>query len=145
MNSVWPQRAQLQRPRLDAILPRQAEFANFQRFDWRPIVAGLRLPERYMLRRTDGVMAICPELHDHVLSSGYRGPLALIENTLDFETPAFQNLDVQSLREQLGVEGSKVVVYTGTLESYQGLELLVGAARMWYRGISFSPYRPMSW
>jgi glycosyltransferase involved in cell wall biosynthesis len=67
-------------------------------------------------------------LRDHVQASGYAGPLALIENTLDFEPPALTDEDMRALRQRLGLVGAKAIVYTGTLEAYQGLELLVSAA-----------------
>ena len=108
-------------------LPQQ--FANFGRFNWSPIVATFTRMEQYTLDGADGVIAICPELHEHVRASGYRGALAMIENTLDFEVPAIAPEDVEHLRKTLGVDKSKVIVYTGTLEPYQGLELLIDAAQ----------------
>ena len=106
-------------------LPQQ--FANFGRFNWRPVVGAFRAFERYVLRGADGVIAICPELRDHVLASGYRGPLALIENCLDFEAPKYTQGDLNQLRRSLDLGGARVVLYTGTLEAYQGLDLLIGA------------------
>ncbi|UCG86404.1 MAG: glycosyltransferase family 4 protein [Gemmatimonadota bacterium] len=108
-------------------LPQQ--FSNFGKFNWPPIVAAFRRSEMYTLDGADGVITICPELNDHVIASGYKGPLALIENTLDFDEPAFNEEQARELRQGLGLEGQKVVLYTGTLESYQGLELLVAAAQ----------------
>ncbi len=107
-------------------LPQQ--FANFGRFNWLPIVAAFRRLENYTLDRSDGVIAICPDLRDHVLASGYRGPLALIENTLDFEVPVISRGAMKSLWQRLGLGVGPVVLYTGTLERYQGLELLIEAA-----------------
>jgi glycosyltransferase involved in cell wall biosynthesis len=75
------------------------------------------------------VITICPELREHVLKSGYARPLALIENTLDFDVPPFDEEDVSALRQRLQVGDARVVLYTGTLEAYQGLDLLIQAAR----------------
>ncbi len=107
-------------------LPQQ--FSNFSRFNWGPVVWAFRWMERYTLEHADGVIAICPELRDHVLASGYQGSLALIENTLDFERPEIRPEATLALRERLGLGAAKVILYTGTLESYQGLELLIQAA-----------------
>jgi glycosyltransferase involved in cell wall biosynthesis len=107
-------------------LPQQLE--NFGRFNWPLVVATFRWIERYVLGGADGVIAICPELRDHVLASGYSRPVAMIENTLDFEVPAFTAADVAALRGRLGLADEPVVLYTGTLEGYQGLDLLVAAA-----------------
>lgn len=107
-------------------LPQQ--FGNFARFNWSPVRATFRAIERYTLSGADGVIAICPDLRDHVLASGYDGPLALIENTLDFDVPEFTAEQERALRDGLGVQEERIVLYTGTLEHYQGLNLLVEAA-----------------
>jgi len=107
-------------------LPQQ--FENFGRFNWRPVIAAFRRLERYTLDGADGVIAVCPELRDHVDTSGYAGPVALIENTLDFDPPALTDSDVHAARHRLGVGAGPAIVYTGTLEAYQGLELLIAAA-----------------
>lgn len=107
-------------------LPQQ--FENFGRFNWPPVVRAFRSLESRTLASADGVIAICPELGDHVLAAGYSGPLAVIENTLDFEVPAVTEQDIAALRRQLNAEGRPVVLYTGTLEAYQGLDLLLAAA-----------------
>jgi glycosyltransferase involved in cell wall biosynthesis len=107
-------------------LPQQ--FSNFERFNWGPIVAAFRWMERYTLEHADGVIAICPDLRDHVLTSGYQGPLELIENTLDYEPPEIRPEQTRALRERLDVAEGRVILYTGTLEPYQGLDLLVQAA-----------------
>ena len=107
-------------------LPQQ--FANFGRFNVRPVVAVFDRLERYTLAGAAGVIAICPELRDHVVARGYRGPIAMIENTLDFDPPALGPADRSELRRRLGVADARVVLYTGTLEAYQGLDLLIDAA-----------------
>lgn len=107
-------------------LPQQ--LSNFQRFDWGPVVAAFRWLERLALERADGVIAICPDLYEHVRSVGFGGPLAMIENSLDFDPPAVSEAEVRELRARLGVDDAPVVLYTGTLQPYQGLDLLVRAA-----------------
>lgn len=107
-------------------LPQQ--LATFGRFNWSPVVAGFRRLERYTLDGADGVIAICQELYDQVEAMGYAGPLALIENTLDFPDPPHDPAVTAALRARLAVGAGPVVVYTGTLESYQGLDLLLAAA-----------------
>jgi glycosyltransferase involved in cell wall biosynthesis len=107
-------------------LPQQ--FSNFGRFNWRPVVAAFRGLERHALRNADGVIAICPELRDHALASGYAGALEMIENTLNFQVPDPSQEEIESLRTRLGLAGRAVILYTGTLEPYQGLDLLLRAA-----------------
>ena len=104
------------------------QFANFGRFNWRPITATFERLERFTLSGSDGVIAICPELRDRAAACGYQGPLAMIENTMDFDVPDIGEADVRELRQALGLDSEAVVLYTGTLEPYQGLDLLVAAA-----------------
>ena len=106
-------------------LPEQ--FSNFDHFNYWPVVATFRELEKYTLSRADAVIAICPELYQHVLASGYRGSVAMIENCLDFDPPDVTDSQVESLRERLGLGSVATVVYTGTLELYQGLESLIRA------------------
>lgn len=107
-------------------LPQQ--FANFGRFNIRAVVSAFDRLERYTLAGAAGVIAICPELRDHVVARGYRGPLAMIENTLDFDPPTLGSADRTAVRRRLGVDDARVVLYTGTLEAYQGLDLLIDSA-----------------
>jgi glycosyltransferase involved in cell wall biosynthesis len=107
-------------------LPQQ--LANFGRYGVRPVQWLFERLEQYTLAGADGVIAICPELHDHARRSGYTGPLATIENTLDFEMAEPTPAAVDALRRELQLDDADVVVYTGTLEAYQGLELLIEAA-----------------
>lgn len=107
-------------------LPQQ--FANFGRFNWKPIVSLFHRLEGYTLSESAGVIAICPSLRDRLDERGYSGPLAVIENTLDFDPPPISQRDVRELRMNLGLGDGPVAVYTGTLEVYQGLDLLVRSA-----------------
>jgi glycosyltransferase involved in cell wall biosynthesis len=74
------------------------------------------------------VIAVCPALADHVRTTGYTGPVALIENTLDFEYAAPSPDAVAALRARLELGDGPVIVYTGTLEPYQGLDHVLAAA-----------------
>jgi glycosyltransferase involved in cell wall biosynthesis len=107
-------------------LPQQ--LANFGKFDWGPMVAAFRRLEDRTLRGSDAVIAICQELYDHARAMGYRGPLAMIENTLEFPADPATPEDIGALRTRLHLGDGPVVMYTGTLEPYQRLELLLGAA-----------------
>jgi glycosyltransferase involved in cell wall biosynthesis len=106
-------------------LPEQ--FANFGRFNWGPVVAAFRAAERYTLNRADGVIAICEDLRELIRARGYVGVVGVIENMLQFAGETGPNED-PGVRSRLGLNGARVVLYTGTLEPYQGIDLLVDAA-----------------
>jgi glycosyltransferase involved in cell wall biosynthesis len=107
-------------------LPEQ--FVNFGRFAWPPVIRAFGWLEAYTLGGSTGVIAICDELRDLVRARGYGGEVAVIENVLQF-TSSRANGKAAELRSRLAAEGDRLVVYTGTFEAYQGLDLLVSAAR----------------
>jgi glycosyltransferase involved in cell wall biosynthesis len=107
-------------------LPQQ--LANFERYNWAPVVWAFGRLERYTLEGADAVIAVCPALRDHVRDTGFPRPLALIENSFDFDPGVVEPGDVDGVRRQLDLGSGPVIVYTGSLEPYQGLDLLVAAA-----------------
>jgi glycosyltransferase involved in cell wall biosynthesis len=106
-------------------LPEQ--FGNFGRFDWPGVRSVFRALEQYALDRADLLITVCPALDAHVGALGYARPRAMIENTFNPGYGVPDPEDVASLRRELRLLGRRVIVYTGTLESYQGLELLLAA------------------
>jgi len=81
--------------------------------------------ERRVLRTCDGVITICRELAEIALPLCAGTPHAMIENTADdrrvFDAP------VDNLASELELTGRRVILYTGTFEPYQGLDLLLDA------------------
>jgi glycosyltransferase involved in cell wall biosynthesis len=85
--------------------------------------------ERFVVRRSRVVIVICPQLEEVVRGIDTAVPSVLIENSPGSgETPtAGSGLAVRrALR--LG-EKTPIVLYTGTFEAYQGLDLLFAAMR----------------
>jgi glycosyltransferase involved in cell wall biosynthesis len=108
-------------------LPQQ--LAAFGRFNWWVIKAAFLLIEARVLGSADAVITICPELRDYAVARGYHGPLAMIENTLDFDPPPIDWQRLVQLRAGIAAPDDRIVLYAGTLEPYQGLDLLLGAAQ----------------
>ena len=87
-------------------------------FDWseRAIIDGSRV-----------VITICRELHDTAVAAGAGDRSILIENVMGGDVDISGT--VIPVREQWGIPVSaSVVLYTGTFEAYQGLNILYGAA-----------------
>ncbi len=61
-------------------LPQQ--FGNFQAYNYRPIVRLFEILERFVIRRADAVITICPELSERVAAIDKGRPCFLIENTI---------------------------------------------------------------
>jgi len=102
-------------------LPQQ--LSNFRAFDLRPLRSMFAALERRVLTTCDGVITICPDLADTALRECGDTPHAMIENTGD-DARIFP-ADGEDLRAVLGLQGKRLVVYTGTLETYQGIDLLL--------------------
>lgn len=85
--------------------------------------------ERFVVRRSNVVVVICPHLAKLVSDIEPSVPSVLIENAPG-SGDAPQDGSGDRLRIELGIEpAAPVVLYTGTFESYQGLDLLFAAAR----------------
>jgi glycosyltransferase involved in cell wall biosynthesis len=106
-------------------LPQQVENFGYGRATWLKRV--LSWVERVMIRRSRVVIVICQDLETTVRSVDADVPTVLIEN-------APGSGDVRdaaggaAIRAQLGLTpATPVVLYTGTFEAYQGLDLLYRA------------------
>jgi glycosyltransferase involved in cell wall biosynthesis len=87
--------------------------------------------ERFMIRRSRVVIVICPSLEETVRAIEPAARTVLIENAPgsaeDQATPA----QAEAVRQTLGLAPeTPVVLYTGTFEAYQGLDLLFDAMRI---------------
>ena len=106
-------------------LPQQ--LANFSYSRSRLIRRLFERSEQAMIAGSRVVITICPALQDTVIATGAGERAILIENVMGGDVePATEPIAV---REQWGIgETTPLVLYTGTFESYQGLDLLFAAA-----------------
>lgn len=108
-------------------LPQQ--LTNFAYSKSRLLTGFFGLMERFVVRRSRVVIVICPQLEDVVRGIDPSVPSVLIENAPgsgDAPT-AGSGRDV---RAGLGLSGSvPMVLYTGTFEAYQGLDLLFASMK----------------
>jgi len=118
-------------------LPQQ--FSNFGRYQWRPVIWAFERLERAAVFNADGLIVVYPGLERHVRGMGYTGPVAVIENTLDFDRGPSAPGEAEDLRRHLGLGPGPVVLYAGTLEAYQGMDLLVKAVALLARRESAIP------
>jgi glycosyltransferase involved in cell wall biosynthesis len=109
-------------------LPEQ--LSNFKFSRSRLLVSAFRALERLMVSRSDAVIVICRHLETVAREIAPGAHVVLIENAPGSgdttATPAFG-----SARAAAGVPaGAPVVLYTGTFEAYQGLDLLFAAMKL---------------
>jgi glycosyltransferase involved in cell wall biosynthesis len=108
-------------------LPQQ--LTNFAYSRSRVVKAVFGALERFVVRRSRVVIVICPQLEEVVRGIDAAVPSVLIENA-----PGSGDAPVEGsgagVRRALGLDiGTPVVLYTGTFEAYQGLDLLFAAMR----------------
>ena len=84
--------------------------------------------ERFMIRRSRVVIVICPSLQETVRQIEPSAHSVLIENAPGSGEEQATPEQAAVLRQSLGVGvSSPVILYTGTFEAYQGLDLLFEA------------------
>lgn len=86
--------------------------------------------QRMMVRRADAVITFYPELEATARKLAPEKPIWMIlPPPVDEGLPAASPNDVIRLRQQLQLDDGPVLLYTGTLESYQGLDLLLQSVK----------------
>jgi glycosyltransferase involved in cell wall biosynthesis len=110
-------------------LPQQLK--NFESFNFGPVRKLFQSLEDNVLRTCDGVITICQDLADVAVPFCKTKPHAMIENTGDdamvFGEPATLSASADV------APGRRNILYTGTFESYQGLDLLLDAFVLLHR------------
>jgi glycosyltransferase involved in cell wall biosynthesis len=111
---------------MDSSIADQLEYSGVLRDG--VLLRGVRALERAAVRQARLVITVCRALTEHVRAVDARIPVAQIEDCPLEE--ALRDPDpqvVDALRRRFQLADSRVVVYTGNLEPYQGVELLLGA------------------
>jgi glycosyltransferase involved in cell wall biosynthesis len=107
-------------------LPQQ--LTNFA-FTGSPLIRRVFLAiERLMIRRSRVVIVICPALEETVRTIEPQAQVVLIENAPGSAEERATPEAAAAVRASLGLStNTPVVLYTGTFEAYQGLDLLFSA------------------
>jgi glycosyltransferase involved in cell wall biosynthesis len=107
-------------------LPVQMAQSKYGRIGW--VVALFRLMERWTVRAADAVITVGPDLDQIVRSIKPDVNTILIENLPLRPNGSMNGKAPRQLVENLRREGRALVVYTGSFENYQGLDMLVQSA-----------------
>ena len=114
-------------------LPQQLE--NFRFTKSRLLIRIFKVLEDSCLRAADAVVTICPDLRDYALESGVAAEKhLLIENSI-FDDVCLKEVprathaagSVESAAQVDFAPSSPVVLYAGTFEAYQGIDILIRA------------------
>lgn len=106
-------------------LPQQ--FANFNITNVRWIHRFLGTMEGMVLRSADAIIAICPYLGDHARKITSSEKVFVIENTC--RTDPEPNLESPEPEDLQQWKKRPIVLYAGTFEPYQGLDLLLNSVK----------------
>jgi glycosyltransferase involved in cell wall biosynthesis len=108
-------------------LPQQ--LSNFRYSESGLVRRAFERAERTMIGGSKAVITICQDLQDTVVAMGAGDRSVLIENVMGGDVPAGEGPGRAGVRAQWGIPPeAALVLYTGTFEQYQGLDLLTGAS-----------------
>lgn len=123
--------AMLRKPHLydmHSSLPQQITNFGYGKATWLTALFGW--VERLMIKRSRVVIVICEDLDDTVKALKLPVPTVLIENAAGSGATPSAGTGL-AVRQSLGLSATApVVLYTGTFEAYQGLDLLFDAMRV---------------
>ncbi len=109
-------------------LPQQLENFEFSRSTFlRNLFARI---ERFILKRSQSVIVICPDLLSRVMTGGFGEKAILIENVVDFPSREAGPEILAKKRRELAPKGEKIILYAGNFGPYQGVSLLLEAAAL---------------
>ncbi|TKJ31239.1 hypothetical protein CEE39_07415 [bacterium (candidate division B38) B3_B38] len=104
------------------------QMVNFNFTRSRRIIRLVSLMERSIVKGSNMIIGICPYLEDVVKKIDPHKQIYIIENPpLKFDEHEGDEAQLRRLRESLKLQDKRVILYTGTFEPYQGLELLLQA------------------
>lgn len=101
------------------------QFLNFDVIHSPFILKVLQKFERWALKKSDAIIAICPYLGEHVEKSGISNKVFVIENTPEADKLFHCSQEKRHLEPDHKLAGRPIVLYAGTFEHYQGLEMLL--------------------
>jgi glycosyltransferase involved in cell wall biosynthesis len=86
--------------------------------------------ERHALRHAAAVITVCGSLTDGVRARAPRTPVFQVEDPPLVDAASLDAEGAAALRRSLGIGPGPVVLYSGNLEPYQGVDVLLGAAHL---------------
>jgi glycosyltransferase involved in cell wall biosynthesis len=110
-------------------LPRQ--LASFDFGNYRPIVKLFKILERWAIRTCDAVITVSSDLEQRVREINPSVHHVTIHNLpVGTKNNHIDRYSLGQLRERLGINGRRPIVYTGSFERYQGIGLLIESTEL---------------
>jgi glycosyltransferase involved in cell wall biosynthesis len=107
------------------------QLSNFRYSKFKPLINTFDWLERKVINSSDAIITICPALEAHVKQINCRVPEVMIENvTMEIDPAGLSEEEVYPVQARYPeLAGRRIILYAGTFEAYQGLELLVASAQ----------------
>jgi glycosyltransferase involved in cell wall biosynthesis len=102
---------------------------NFGYTGYFPLIAMLEFIERWIIKSSDGIITVSTVLDNYIRRINNSAVSVIIENSPPSASPDVNTdalISLKCVRPDLACK--KIVLYTGTFEVYQGLELLIESA-----------------
>jgi len=114
---------------LDSLISHQLEYSGVVKS--KAVLAFIRGCERFALTRSSAAITVCRALTEAAQALNATTPIFQVEDTpLDEALRDPIQERIEALREMHGLRDRRIVIYTGNLESYQGIGLLLEAASL---------------
>lgn len=101
------------------------QMSNFQFTKSRMVVGFFKFIEKKTLKNAKSVIVICKALYDYARKFTQDDKLTIIENFIDETPPSLDVSRLNHLKQELNIGNKNMIVYSGTLEPYQGISLLI--------------------
>ena len=108
------------------------QLKNFEVTGFGPLVRLFEWIERRVVGSSNVVITICPALQDHVDQMQSAVPHVMIENVgSEIDLNVVPQGRMEEISRELSALGNRrIVLYAGTFEAYQGLDLLLDSAQI---------------
>ena len=101
------------------------QMENFQ-FTRSKIITGFfKWIEKISLRNASSIIVICRSLFDYAAQMTCKEKLTVIENFIDDIPKQMDRDKLEQVKKEIGSSEKRIIMYTGTLEAYQGIPLLI--------------------
>jgi len=107
-----------------------SSFKNYKSLKIRLLVWIVKFVQKLMVRGANAVITFYPELETTARKIAPAKPIYMIlPPAVDEDVPLATEKDAESVRRELKLGEGPTLVYTGTLEKYQGLDILLQSVR----------------
>lgn len=107
------------------------QLSNFQYTRFKPLIRLFEWLEHCVIQSSDAVITICPALEEYVNKINRNVSHVMIENVAsEWDPETVSEEKVQKFMATHSLEGRKIILYAGTFEPYQGIDLLIASAEI---------------